>query len=275
LREGVNHTCILRRKFERYKPEFEKNYFLLFFFLLLFLRDFLAAAFLPALFLPALFFFFALREALFTFFAVLAEAFVPFLDDLVVFRAEAREDFDPLWFEALARDVFLPVCFLEALRETLPERCFAYFLPELFFAYFLPERRFADRDFFFADFPYRDFLPFPLLELFSQPLSEPNEGLPLVFGSIVEGLYSSLSRRRYWSWSSRTLSFTWPSSCWATVPNAKIAERDNTAGSMSTFRHLMGAPLFESRSRPIAARAPAFDFSYSVFGSYFTSGTPI
>jgi len=137
---------------------------------------------------------------LLTFFVDLPEAFVSFLEDRVAFRADAPEDFDPLWFEALARDVFFPLCFFEAVRESLPERPLVYFLPDRLFAsflperplvyflperpleyflperpleYFLPERPFdesvRERDFFFDDFPYFDFLPFPFLELFIQP----------------------------------------------------------------------------------------------------------
>jgi hypothetical protein len=214
-----------------------------FFFLPSILADFAFALFLTALFLSDPFFFRDL-EGLLAFFEVFPADFAPFLDRASLL-AEARDDFDPFPAEALVEAVFFPV-FFEALPERFPDRPLASFLPE---------RLFFDairvRDFFFPDFRSADFLPF-FFELFVQLDPEPNEGLPFVFGSMVEGLYSSFNRRRYCSWSSRTLSLTWLSSCWAKQPNAKMAEIETTADNMSILHNLMGTPLIESRFGPVA-----------------------
>ena len=201
-------------------------------------------------------------EDLLTFFAVFPEDFAPFPEDRAPFAADALEDFGLFAAEVLAGAVLFTGCFFEVFLASLPDRPLASFFPNA--PFWMPRR---DPDFFFAYFPCFDFLPFALFELFIQPGSELKEGLPFVFGSMVEGLYSSFNRRRYCSWSSRTLSFTWPSSCWATLPNAKMAERETTAGSMSIFRNLMGTPLLESHFGPIAENRPAFDRSDSVLVS--------
>jgi hypothetical protein len=181
-----------------------------FFFLLPVLVDFGVVRFLPATFGPVPFFFFSDTRDLLTFFAVFPEDFAPFAEDLAPFRADALEDFDLFAAEALAKVDLFTGCFFEVFRASLPDRPLAN-LPDRPLANFLLERVFLDalrvRDLFFAYFPRFDFLPFALFELFSQPC-ELKEGLPFVFGSMVEGLYSSFNSRRYCSWSSRTLSFT-------------------------------------------------------------------
>ncbi|MGA2935779.1 MAG: hypothetical protein ABSF52_01595 [Syntrophobacteraceae bacterium] len=102
--------------------------------------------------------------------------------------ADAPEDFDPFPAEALFEAVPFPV-FFEEVFECFPDRPLACFLPE---RAFLDALRFPD--FFFPDFRFADFLPF-FFELFIQLDLELNEGLPFVFGSMVEGLYSSFNRR--------------------------------------------------------------------------------
>jgi len=189
-----------------------------FFFLLPVLVDFGVVRFLPATFGPVPFFFFSDTRDLLTFFAVFLEDFAPFAEDRALFRADALEDFDLFAAEALAKVDLFTGCFFEVFLASLPDRPLASLadrplanLPDRPLANFLLERVFLDAlrapDLFFAYFPRFDFLPFALFELFSQPC-ELKEGLPFVFGSMVEGLYSSFNRRRYCSWSSRTLSFT-------------------------------------------------------------------
>ncbi|MGO9312789.1 MAG: hypothetical protein ACLQDI_08640 [Syntrophobacteraceae bacterium] len=181
-----------------------------FFFLLPVLVDFGVVRFLPATFGPVPFFFFSDTRDLLTFFAVFPEDFAPFAEDRAPFRADALEDFDLFAAEALAKVDLFTGCFFEVFRASLADRPLAN-LPDRPLANFLLERVFLDAlrapDLFFAYFLRFDFLPFALFELFSQP-DEPKEGLPFVFGSMVEGLYSSFNSRRYCSWSSRTLSFT-------------------------------------------------------------------
>ena len=181
--------------------------------------DFAVEFFFAVLFLPD-FFSFCEPEGLLAFFALFPAAFAPFLDDLAPLPVAALEDFDPFGAEVLAEVFFFPVFFEASL------------------------------DFFFPDFLCADFLPF-FFELFSPLDPAPNEGLPFTFGSMVEGLYSSFNRRRYCSWSSRTLSFTWLSSCWAKQPNAKTAEIETTAGNMSILRNLLGTPLLENLLAPV------------------------
>jgi hypothetical protein len=197
-REKRQPRLILRTKFKIYKSEFRRNHFLLFFFLpaplpgffadpflpeplrdvaflffVLFLPDFFAGPFFTALLWSAAFLFLPAAEVLLTFFAALVRDLEPFLEGGVAFRADDFEGFDPLRLEDWAWDVFLPACFFEAVRECLLDRLLASCLPDRFLASFLLERPFADAvrdlDFFFEDFPYFDFLPLPLLELFSQP----------------------------------------------------------------------------------------------------------